>query len=503
MLTPDRKAQMDAVLGKTRTTTILTPERRAQMDSVLKGTTQPKAPTIQGFGENIVKSGVKTIEDTINAGVNVFNSDPKKNTINNLGKLMVGTAEATQGTPLNPVYGAVKNFIPQSYRDEGTQAFNATKDFYAKRYGVDKAMKFDIPGAVGAVGDTLYNDPVGVAMDVSTVAGGVGLAGNTSKVGKIANTISKFTDPVSLATGGVTKVLSKTGGKTQKIAGEFSDILAEKQIRANPSQILKFEEKTGKPLSTFVKQNNYFGGAKNASKKVASDIAENQMLYNDMARTGSSIPKEMYTQAIRQRADAIMKSNLSPDARAIAEKLYKEADYIDSLDDLNLTDTLLTDTKTGSYSKAGNKAIMDALTENFNKELAQAGNSVLETINPQIIETGRTLRDLRSFQDIVKKQRNLGTGSQLINAFKAPASVGTMGGVLGSVVPGIGTMTGIGLGAGGALLLNSPKFQSQLAKILEKTTKARIPNKVKTFTKGITKGSYTFSKFASRQKGEE
>ena len=94
----------------------------------------------------------------------------------------------------------------------------------------------------------------------------------------------------------------------------------------------------------------------------------------------------------------------------------------------------------------------------------------------------------------------------MINAFKAPASVGTMGGVIGSIIPGVGTAAGIGIGAGTAYLLNSPKFQSRLSKFLDKSSTVKTPKTLSTFRKLTIKGTkeaYTFSKFASRAKEDQ
>lgn len=69
-LTPERKAQMDAVLKPQGQTGVLTPERRAQMDAVLSGTqpTQTQPGGFQRFVQGIAKPFLKTATNVLNFG---------------------------------------------------------------------------------------------------------------------------------------------------------------------------------------------------------------------------------------------------------------------------------------------------------------------------------------------------------------------------------------------------------------------------------------------------
>lgn len=138
-------------------------------------TQQPKS--IQGFANNVIGSGGKLIGDTVGAVANVFNPDMEKNTVANVAKLAAGTAQY-----LDPTQA-----LGTQYEDKA----RAVGNFYKDRYG-----SFD------KIGETLYNDPVGVVADVASVATGAGglikggaslagKAGMVSNAGKVANVGSK------------------------------------------------------------------------------------------------------------------------------------------------------------------------------------------------------------------------------------------------------------------------------------------------------------------------
>ena len=131
--------------------------------------------TVGGFAGNVLKSGADLVKNTAEAIIHP-----------------VQTAKSLGSVAL----GGVEKLIPGQQSHEG--AFNGLIDFYKQRYGGIENIK-----------NTLYNDPIGVAADIATVAGGVqGVAklgtlakiGDFSKVGQTAATIGKFTDPLQAVT---------------------------------------------------------------------------------------------------------------------------------------------------------------------------------------------------------------------------------------------------------------------------------------------------------------
>lgn len=109
--------------------------------------------------------------------------------------------------------GGVEKLIPGTQPDE--KAFEAVGQFFKERYGGIENLK-----------NTIANDPVGFAADLSTVltgvggiAGKIGEVGDISKlarVGEITSKIGKYTNPLTLATKAISPVVNPIlkGGTT-------------------------------------------------------------------------------------------------------------------------------------------------------------------------------------------------------------------------------------------------------------------------------------------------
>lgn len=162
----------------------------------LEGFNETQAPqkSVGGFAGNVVKSGVDLVKNTAQAVIHPIQT----------GKALAGIAAGGAAKLIPGQQGVEKNF-------------DAVTDFYKQRYGSANQIK-----------ETIYNDPVGVAGDIATVAGGVGLAakagtaaklGNFSKVAKAASTVNRFTDPLQAVTSIPTKVIPKSylSGAAQKL----------------------------------------------------------------------------------------------------------------------------------------------------------------------------------------------------------------------------------------------------------------------------------------------
>jgi len=158
-------------------------------------------PSARGFAGNVVSSGVRNAKDIVGGIANVFNPDMKKNTVANLGRLGVDAVKLAGGN---------------KEKDNRARMVAA---FYKDRYGgIDK------------IGKTLYEDPVGAALDASVVLGGGGAAlkgaGTLSKSSRLAKAgtmladISKAIDPISqagkVAGAATAKIASGVAGGTSK-----------------------------------------------------------------------------------------------------------------------------------------------------------------------------------------------------------------------------------------------------------------------------------------------
>jgi hypothetical protein len=131
--------------------------------------TRAEPKSLAGFGKNVVKSGTKFFGSLMDAAFSPWE------TTKTLGKTALGTAEL---------------LIPG---EQGYEQYpRAIGQEYAQRYGGGQNIL-----------DTLYNDPVGVVADVSTLAGGVGTAAKIGKMPRLAataRTVENVTNPIRLAT---------------------------------------------------------------------------------------------------------------------------------------------------------------------------------------------------------------------------------------------------------------------------------------------------------------
>ncbi len=268
----------------------------------MRGVQSPQKKSIGGFASNVVKSGARTAGDLMGAVVNTFNPNVEKNTGANLLKLGAGVAQYLDPTQL----------LGTQYEDNA----RAVGNFYKDRYG-----------SLDKIGNTLYNDPVGAALDVAGVASGVGGAlrgaGTVSKVAgltRAGNAFTKaasFTDPFSLmakGAGKATGIAYKRVGNFGKSLEKFGDEYV-LQGSGNPkltkkivSQI-KSSNKT--PLQFYQENPALFSRDSASAGELASDLGQQ---YGSAVRAipGQSIRvsdlMNAYDSAIRRLEKQVMNS---------------------------------------------------------------------------------------------------------------------------------------------------------------------------------------------------
>jgi hypothetical protein len=147
--------------------------------------------SVGGFAGNVVKSGVQNISSMASAVAHPLN------TASNLDDVIIG---------------GISKLIPgdSGITDDYQNKFDAVKNAMIQRYGSWDNVK-----------NTIYKDPVGFALDASTILGLSGgalkTAGEVSKLstlGDIGNTLTKaneFVNPISLATKGAGAVADVVG----------------------------------------------------------------------------------------------------------------------------------------------------------------------------------------------------------------------------------------------------------------------------------------------------
>lgn len=386
--------------------------------------------SVGGFAGNIVKSAGGTLGSIGSALINTLNPDMSKNTVANLAKTGIG---------------AVQLAIPGEQGQE--QYARAVGNFYKNRYG-----------SLQAIGDTLYNDPVGALLDASVVAdvGGSALAkvGDIAKIdklvtaGKAVKDVGEAINPLNIAGKAISGVANKVAGKTADLTETAGKDLAVKALKPSPSQVVNFENTTGIPLKDYIEQNGLYGAGKTAAAQAETKLIKPlQEQYNALTRTGATISGEELATALEQKALDILQNDHSAAARSVADGLWKEADTTRKLGDI--TDTVLTNSKTSSFGKVPGNVMQDATAFNVNKAVATVSRDLLDKVAPGSAELGRQLEAARLFKEIATKQSGLGAGSNLISALRPPGFAGGAGFALGSVAgnPVLGAVIGAGVGA--------------------------------------------------------
>lgn len=415
---------------------------------------EPKS--LEGFVGNIGKSTVRGVKDIASAAVNIFNPNMDKNTIANLAKLGIDTAKLIGGD-----------------KSENNRA-KAVGEFYKNRYGsLDNAI------------NTIYEDPFGVALDASIVAdlGGsiAGKAGELTKISGLAKAgegLSKAGEVINPLSGvsklakgavektGIGKVAGKAGEAVDAAKTGAAEFLAKRSTKGTGSQFVNFAEKADQDIGKWMVDQKIYDVSD--AEKAIKPLQEN---YDKLVRSGKKINGSVFANNLRQKGIDIISKDQSPSARQLADKLWNEADIQEKLGDV--TDTVLTNTKSNSFAQAPKGSIIDPMSDNFNKVMGSVGIQTLEQVAPGSAEIGKKLQALQEFKSIIKKQSEVGKGSQIINILKPSVSGGIAGAAAGSFLPGIGNLGGAAIGAGGAILANSPQAQRFASKVL--TTPMSLP----------------------------
>lgn len=260
----------------------------------MKGVTAPQKKSVGGFMGNIVKSGIQAGVDLGGAVVNTVNPDKNKNTLVNMNRLAQGVGQMLDPTKGNKIANAsnkATSYI-MPFMAPMLNPDNVNYEDYAKNVG--KFYK-DRYGGVEKITNTLYNDPVGVGLDVASLASGAGAGLKASGLAKAGNAFSKaakFTDPFSMAGKGA-KLVAK--GSTSKL-GKFGRSLEKfgddyvLQGRGNPKltrKVISQIKSTGDtPLEYFQKNPVLFSRDSGSVGALASDLGQQ---YGSSVR---AIPKD-------------------------------------------------------------------------------------------------------------------------------------------------------------------------------------------------------------------
>ena len=255
MLSPERKAQMDAVLRTSQQTNTLSPERKAQMDAVLGRTTKPK-PSLT-FG-GVVKSVTQPLVDAGRFGVGSLQILPAA--VGALGMATIGKKDE-----------GLKRFN-EVYQNS---AFTPEQKNVVQSKGVAEPIKYG--ARTGAnIASYLVAPTSGVTRNLASRAVSHGLSNATASV--LATAGQGSTNPIDYidnaffgtALGVGTPVFGSALGKIFKLGtkpiAEFGENYAVKSTRIPSKAQAVFERKLtgldtrfGKTTSEFIQNTGLYG----------------------------------------------------------------------------------------------------------------------------------------------------------------------------------------------------------------------------------------------------
>jgi hypothetical protein len=176
--------------GDTEAATHLAGVYKQMRGDVTPTTKTPWLDVAMSAGENLIPSTIKAGADVANTVIHPLD------TWNNL-------RSAARGGLAN-LFNS-KNPALQKDRELASGIAN----FYKDRYGSEEGFK-----------KSLSNDPAGVLMDVSSVAGGLGALGKGTKLGELATKISRV-EPISSTINDTASLAKLVGKGAAKIVGEI------------------------------------------------------------------------------------------------------------------------------------------------------------------------------------------------------------------------------------------------------------------------------------------
>lgn len=237
----------------------------------------------------------------------------------NLGKGIVHavahpiqTGEALGGLGL----GLIEKVIPGEQRHE--KYANALGKYYGDRYG-----------GLSNIGNTLYEDPVGVLTDLATVATGaggiatkVGTIAKLEKLAKVGETVSavgKAIDPINAVAGAANKAIDVTKGLVSPTLARQAQKLETASLRMTPTAERKLILKEGKfdttpdvsdsELIKYGTERKLVGSPEERYGKQAENV-ENLEKQVDFATENSrqTVSRQEIIDKLRQTADEFKKS---------------------------------------------------------------------------------------------------------------------------------------------------------------------------------------------------
>ncbi len=385
--------------------------------------------------------------------------------IGNIGKSAVNTVGGIANSLLHPI---------QTVKDIGNTGLGAIElalpgeqshEKYAKAVG---SMLKDRYGSLDNIGNTLYNDPVGAALDASMLLdfGGsaLGKIGDVSKVSEIANAgkkaaeIGKAVDPfraVGKVVGGVTSKID--GGRIGEAITKAGEKYALQGV-GQPAAVENFSKRYG-PLEDFMGKHGISGPDPG---KLEDVISKAQPAFDAIAKKSDRVVNmSPVYQNVQSMIDQIKNSPVQGVAEN-ADALQSTLDHLQSVagDAMPIRDAteariafdkLVKDFKTDPAKMGVNQVMRNALQD----AIQQAAAGLVDSKGQDLAAQGAELSKMYAAQPILERAAARGSLKTPFGLGKMAA--GTAGGLMGGVP---GAIAGYGL----ETLASSPKGVGAISK---------------------------------------
>lgn len=402
-----------------------------QTSNVIPGITEnttEEPKSISGFASNILPSAFGVVKGIGEAAINVLNPNVKENTLANLGKLGIGVLE---------------KLVP------GTQEYekyaNAAGDYFKNRYGGKQE-----------IADTIYKDPVGFLLDVSTVlSGGASVlktAGKLSTIagletaGNVLGTASKVVDPIQQAANAFNSLSTlgkgRAAAKSIKLSDEMLGWTAGQKAK-NPelvNEINKFDAQLGNvgdkatrlefAKELWTKTVDEF----NAAAENSSLLLEKEQLIKELEDLKSGIKaRPNYSKALNSRIDTALEGLDSiPGTKVTGEEIASLKKDFDG--EVNYTSGKIT-----TEGKAA-KEIADFFRDKLAPEMEKRGEMIAGMSPTEFMKNYRKIIEYyKQVQKAAGKAEKHGIVSRALGAYAGNKIGQAVGGLPGEI---IGTVAG-------------------------------------------------------------
>lgn len=387
-------------------------------------------PSTSGFLGNVASSGGKFLSDAV-SGVPA------------LAKMIGGIVQAGVDPATAATQGAT---LAQAAPRMLSMAGQGIKD----RYG-------SMDNALG----TAYHDPVGMAADVSTVAGGVGLAakaGGASKIARVMGGVSEATNPLALP-----------GKLAEGAAHGTANAVVRGTLRA-PAAV-RDEFGGGKAVANAVLKDRVYSEASAQRKLTASTAEADNMLAEAQTAGTPGVPRRTVARSVlgEPQATAKLRTRLGvPDAspglmdqaKAITRNNPREIPLTDAQAMKREAQTLAYEAgvDNNTIGKAAEKAKAGALRQGIEDRVPAVG--------PVNERSQRLLGSQKAFSAAEDRPRALTNFLAMLGGtgIGVPAAIG----VKAMDSPRLGAMAGIGVDSiGKGMNAQSLRQAALLARLLE------------------------------------